>query len=719
MKKLFGILGGLVRWGLGLALLLTVVVFLGEYLSDASRYSDQDPERGALALGDEVKVDFGDKIREIRYLDQGWDAAQSLWYYNVTQGSDLLPYDFFMALEQPDSEEPFRAASNMDAYRYLPQKPTSSNPDGLPVGIVKDTYESKAYIGFTCAACHTAQINYEGTGIRIDGGPSAADMVGFLKGLNRALNATRGPDDENNAKLDRFVKNVLARGNYGSADDVKRDLDNFILRLLMYNRINDSETAYGFARLDAFGRIFNRVLEHLATRAELKGLLGKLRLTPEEVNQVLPDKKGVLTTEARDAIGREAVRVLVEKHKMTEEQAIDEITRMVRENIFVPADAPVSYPFLWDIPQHDYVQWNGILGNSGITPLGRNTGEVIGVFATLDWQETSHWNLGAWITGQGLQGRESVEFKSSVNVRNLRRVEQQLKNLTSPVWPEDILPALDRKSVARGRVLFDEYCVSCHHHIDRASPSRRVVAFMSSVESIKTDPKMADNSVDAKGPSGFVENLYVGAGPGDLLIQPIAPVAALLTKATTGVVATPDPDTIWGLRWVNWAYDMFSSYINNEIKSSMKRGDYAPDTTVDPYASLRAYKGRPLNGIWATAPYLHNGSVPTLYDLLLPKKRKGDAEGEYRPDRFMVGSREFDPKRVGFVTEGFDGFEFVTICPGDDNDAEDSEFERACPGNDNGGHEYAAGHTPQPGGKILEALDQRDRWDLVEYMKSL
>ena len=33
---------------------------------------------------------------------------------------------------------------------------------------------------------------------------------------------------------------------------------------------------------------------------------------------------------------------------------------------------------------------------------------------------------------------------------------------------------------------------------------------------------------------------------------------------------------------------------------------------------LLAYKARPLTGIWATAPYLHDGSVPTLYDLLLP-----------------------------------------------------------------------------------------------------
>jgi cytochrome c peroxidase len=45
---------------------------------------------------------------------------------------------------------------------------------------------------------------------------------------------------------------------------------------------------------------------------------------------------------------------------------------------------------------------------------------------------------------------------------------------------------------------------------------------------------------------------------------------------------------------------------------------------------LFAYKARPLDGIWATAPYLHNGSVPTLYDLLTPP--------DQRPASFNVGN---------------------------------------------------------------------------------
>jgi len=63
-------------------------------------------------------------------------------------------------------------------------------------------------------------------------------------------------------------------------------------------------------------------------------------------------------------------------------------------------------------------------------------------------------------------------------------------------------------------------------------------------------------------------------------------------------------------------------------------------TSADPGA---AYESRVLSGIWATAPYLHNGSVPNLWELLTPaKQRKGT---------FMVGSRTFDPQKVGYDTE--------------------------------------------------------------------
>ncbi len=712
---------------------LIPVVALLVALLPACASLDTDPERGA----DTVKQDvFGDHFDTVEYLpSQNWSPADSLWFYTVTQGSNMMPYDFFMALEKRGGGEPFRSNENINRYRYLPQKATSSNPDALPVGFVKDTYKGKEYIGLTCAACHTGQINYRGKGVRIDGGPAAADMETFMADLVRALKATL----ENEEIRNRFVKNVLARGKYKTEAEVNDDLKRHTERLANYITINYSTTHYGYARLDAFGRIYNRVLEHIITARELRELLRDPRIiregaiSEEELESILShDGDSVLSGVERDQIMGQLLKVLSRNKEW-------ESLGRLRKKLFNPANAPVSYPFLWDTPQHDYVQWNGLTENSGLKAIARNAGEAIGVFGTLDWAEAEGFSLAALITGQGFYGKH-IRFDSSVNVLNLRRIESRLWHLQSPLWPEHILPPLDKSRLSNGRSLFNKHCVSCHARILRDDPDRRVVAHMSRASDAGTDLQMAENAVSHQGFSGILRNRYVSVSVGDILLDRRAPVSALLTKATIGVVATPEPDKWFLQRWTEWAYNLATGYRDNQIKTSIKHGDYDPDTTANPVASLKSYKARPLNGIWATAPYLHNGSVPTLYDLLLPKKRPGDPEdGEYRPDEFEVGSREFDPVKVGFKSSGYGGFLFNTKGVKDDRGGHTK-------GNSNAGHEYGTRRMADESDgpvdqktkdqcmdetikdedldasireKCLYPMSREDRLDLLEYMKTL
>jgi len=639
-------------------------------------------QRGAATVQPDQ---FGDQFSTVRYLNQGWKPADSMWFYTATQGSDLLPYDFFMALEQPGTSELFRSNENLNYYHYLPQKATLSNPDALPVGFVEDRYKGNDYLGFTCAACHTGQVNYKGIGIRIDGGPAGSDMDSFLQALSKAISDAK--DDP--TVHSRFVKNVMDRGHYSSEDAVVKDLEKYAQRLSMYDVINHSETPYGYSRLDAFGRIFNRVLEHIITQKELKAQLDLAvqdlvkdgTLTQSDVDSIVQQQRpgGVLSDNQRDHLVLRLSQVLPPKALIK-----------MSLRIFNRPDAPVSYPFLWDIPQHDYVQWDGLAANAGLGPIGRNAGEVIGVFGTLDWAEEPGTSLSSFISGQGTRATH-ISFASSLKVHNLRLIEDRLKSLQSPQWPEDILPPIDQARKVRGERLFATYCEACHTRIKRDDPTRRIVAHISRVTDIGTDPHMAHNAATYQGLSGILRNQYVTAGPGDILINEEAPVAALLTKATLSVVATPE-DKNFVQRGYDWVYDLVAAFLSNDIKPSLKSGNYDPDTTADPYASLLSYKARSLNGIWATAPYLHNGSVPTLYDLLLPKRGPKDpANGEYRPDQFQVGSREFDPERVGLKRSGYNGFTFDTRKVG----------------NSNAGHNCGT------------ELDREKRLDLLEYLKSL
>ncbi|BCT66941.1 di-heme-cytochrome C peroxidase [Nitrosospira sp. NRS527] len=715
------------------AFFIPVLVFLTALLPACAAF-DKDPDRGATTVKQDV---FGDQFNTVEYLpSQNWQPADSLWFYSVTQGSDMMPYDFFMVLEKKDTTEPFRSNENMNRYRYLPQKATSSNPDALPVGFVKDTYKGNDYVGLTCAACHTGQINYKGKGIRIDGGPAGADMETFMADIVRAMKATR----ENEEVQNRFVKNVLARGAYKKEADVKADLQKYTERLASYITINYSTTHYGYARLDAFGRIYNRVLEHIVTVKELKDLLSdpwimkNAAISEEELESIAGNTDRVLSGEQRDQIVHNLLAVLTRNRSL---EGLEPLGKL-RKKLFNPPNAPVSYPFLWDTPQHDYVQWNGLTENSGLKAIARNAGEAIGVFGTLDWTERDGFSLPALITGQGLFGRH-ISYDSSVNVLNLRRIEARLLSLQSPQWPENILPPIDRSRLEKGKSLFNRHCISCHSNIKRDDPDRRVVAHMSRASDVGTDPQMAENSVNYQGFSGIQRNLYVSAGGvGDILLDQRAPVSALLTKATIGVVANPEPDKWFLQRWSEWLYNLATGFRDNKIKPSIKRGEYDPDTTANPVASLKAYKARPLNGIWATAPYLHNGSVPTLYDLLLPKKRAGDPDdGEYRPDEFEVGSREFDPAKVGFKSSGYGGFPFNTKGIKDDRGGYTK-------GNSNAGHEYGArrmadesngpvdqkikdqctdenikDEDPSIKDKCLYPMSREDRLDLLEYLKTL
>lgn len=677
-------------------LLLWVVVLLmliALAVGKAYQGWDNDKNRGAVPIENGA---FGESYSTPVYLDQGWSKSDSLWYYNTTQGSALLPYDFFVVLENASSEELFRSNQNIDAYRYLPQKPTFFNPDGFPVGFVKETYEGKDYVGYTCAACHTGQVNYKGQAIRIDGGPAMADMVGFLHDLEKSMQATL--DDEN--KKQRFVEKVVALDNdFSNEEQVITSLEEWTRVRRLYNTVNHSHIDYGYARLDAFGRIYNRVLQHMINKPQLKNAM-QLALSPTG-NRILSNDQidQVLDGVGENIIVDKQFSLILERLSSTESGYPGlnqrDVLRVLGQ-VFNEADAPVSYPFLWDIAQSDYVQWNGVANNAGVGPLGRNTGEVIGVFGILDWSshKASGFSLSATITGQKNLAQQ-IDFKSSIDLTNLRRLESHLKSLQSPVWPENILGNIDREKAQRGQVIYSQYCQSCHEVIDRDNWDRLVVAKMSDLEFIGTDTAAAMNGVAYSGKSGNLKHTVQAVDVGDVIIEENAPVIQILTSATKGVIATPDADKMFLRRWLDRIYDIGASFFDNTIPATIKSGNYKADTTSQPYNSLLAYKGRSLNGIWATAPYLHNGSVPTLYDLLQPKER--------RPAEFMVGSREFDPVKVGFRSEGYDGFKFTTFRVGDMN----------------GGHEYGGGKTPQMDGTVLPELTEDQRWDLIEYIKTL
>jgi len=551
-------------------------------------------------------------------LDQGWDEQTQLAFWFSTQGSRIVPYRWFLALEQADSTAPFRSDANIERFGYLPARPGPGrwNPDGLPVGFTQTAEQAgQAWMGLSCAACHTTQLNIKGVGLRIDGGPAMADFNLFFGELVAALAATR--DDP--AKFARFARRVLGDAAGPAQQQALREalamqLADSSVRLAL----NKPGNPPGHARLDAFGNIFNEVLV-------------------------------VALNEPANAR---------------------------------PPDAPVSYPFLWDTPQHDVVQWNGSAPNGpfGLGELTRNVGEVLGVFGGLRVSDC---------------GKDSCSYPNNVDIRQLGELEGWVRSLWSPQWSAQYLGPLDDAMRQRGRQIYQAQCLGCHASIERTDPFRRITAQMRDVGS---DPAMATAAAMRVAKTGPLQGTLAlptlqrygaeaGGGPltvqgavGVLLGDKDATLAALLSQFD----AQLRDELRGGASVASMAADARRPSAQMLAQAlGGGSGAHAANRAAAPVPAPNAiYKARPLNGIWATAPYLHNGSVPTLWELLQPPAQ--------RMRSFQVGSREFDAQRVGFDTQ-----------------QGPYRFDTTLPGNGNGGHAYGT------------ALSESQKRDLLEYLKSL
>ena len=106
----------------------------------------------------------------------------------------------------------------------------------------------------------------------------------------------------------------------------------------------------------------------------------------------------------------------------------------------------------------------------------------------------------------------------------------------------------------------------------------------------------------------------------------------------------------------------------------------------DSYSKTEGYANLPIDGTWARAPYLHNGSVPTMWELLQPVEK--------RSTKFYKGYGVYDPVNLGFVSQGPEA------------QAAGYLFDTAVAGNSNVGHLFGT------------ELADEEKWDLIEFLKT-
>ncbi|MFO0953815.1 MAG: hypothetical protein U0835_22200 [Isosphaeraceae bacterium] len=249
--------------------------------------------------------------------------------------------------------------------------------------------------------------------------------------------------------------------------------------------------------------------------------------------------------------------------------------------------------------------------------------------------------------------RSGDHYISAVNVKNADICASFLSRLPSPPYPFDV----DIAGARRGEVIFREHCAVCHR-----AGNGEVYGF----EKIGTDMNRA--RVLSKEGKSLLLNSFKSAIPADFVA----------TRPEGGVYmpATLSDDEI----------------INDRV---------APER--------QGYAAGPLDGVWARAPYLHNGSVPTLRHLLAP----GNPDSQ-RPAKFVRGSDLYDVKNVGFR---WDPAALAALAA----DAPTAVlFDTGWDGASNRGHQAdvvvdgKARRLDWSGPENAEALE-----DLIEYLKTL
>ena len=326
-------------------------------------------------------------------------------------------------------------------------------------------------------------------------------------------------------------------------------------------------------------------------------------------------------------------------------------------------NASVSYAHLWGTPSHDWVQWNGSAAN----PIQRSIAEVLGSFGSIDLFSTTSFG------------------KNSARAKQLFELERLVVKLTSPAWPQEHFGAINEEKAVSGRVLYEQFrdnepsCAYCHALRDESgqyplTPADEnlfgvqfVETHMTPLEDIGTDTLTALNFATSTVSTGHLSGLLPAPFTGATELPYPVMLAIVVGIATENSIQSIEPPL-------------------NEAELAEIIGYRIAAEGYPPYRpkNLLAYRARPLDGIWATAPFLHNGSVVSLYELLL--------SSDQRQKVFYVGSRKFDPKNVGFEPW---------------RTKNSSKFDVNLPGNSNAGHEYGV------------TLGEDEKWDLIEFLKTL
>lgn len=555
--------------------------------------------------------------------NDGLTAEDRQTLYHTAEGSETLPLAWILALTSATTGKAF-----LDEPERFGLIRDPRDPFGLPVGwatsVPRDLKFAKLMMtGVTCAACHVGEVRYGGKALRMVGGASFFNAHKLQTELVKSLVDTITHPKKLFAFMSRA--NAIARKiekRTAFASDQPDEVESVVEELAIYEK-GSGEEALGEHAVSK-GSIPSD--EALSTHVrKVKSAKLRKKTVGELLREVKEALKVAITT----------ISILNERIKLLElNSALGEAHVTDAGAGRVDAFGTLMYRFFRDkkhlpnapvsFPQLYNIAtttWYHYDGNTS-TITERNIGNAIGLGVIWDPGSTT-----TTLLPRGVHTLESVFWKAK-----------------APKWPEAVLGKLDAAKVSRGEAIFTAECAGCH--VKRADELIAVAA-------VGTDPRRFDVY-------HFEVDKAKGEGQENALIHVSHVLKAIVAKA----------------------YEQ-EKLTTAEIKAmQLGRSDEGTWDVKGRRGRLRIPR---LTSVWSTAPYLHNGSVPSLDALLRPPSE--------RPKKFYLGSYDFDPVKVGFETKATAPSAW--------------KFDASQLGNSNAGHEHGT------------RLSESDRAALIEYIKTL
>lgn len=581
-------------------------------------------------------------------FQNGLDAQDRHEFYHLPEGSELYPLEWLRVLEDSSTGKPF--LDDLERFGFLADP---ENPDKLPVGltaaVTRGLEPLGKMVGLNCAACHVGELTYKGAHIRIDGAPNQFNARLFFASLVESALATA----EDPAKLVAFVGRLRDERSDQKTDSRIRQAARSLVRKLVVSELELLE--------DALAPVIKRIIDQEKT--------GKPVAFDKLLAEVKSDGSGFRSSLLKGFDSGD-LKPIFEKSTLLK-KSLEYLDKQAdREGTLVHALEEIVISVRLLRSRAEFLKRLGPVGKDERTDWGPGRVDAFGSARTFLFDPEYRprfgisyphlWGMGnfSWFHydanttsilqrnfGQAL-GVGAVydpeTFASTLRPLDLHKLETLARKITPPAWPEKLFGKIDPDSVKRGAELFKTHCSKCH-------------------------PTLKDGELT---PDLLFDPKEVGTDP----IRAIS-FAAPLPKAAGVYTGMP----------LDHAIEKAMAKITEKALAELTPAERAVfDKDAKPkWRAPQKYVGRPLLSSWATAPYLHNGSVPTLYDLLLPAKD--------RPKQFYLGSREFDPVKLGYVTTA---------------QARSFLFDTTKEGNSNAGHEYGT------------SLKAEQRADLLEYLKA-